>query len=315
MKPIALVTATVIGSLSPVASAASESDILRARCADQERTIQALEKEIDSLHALLAKNNATPKQMIAKQAPQMTPSHQENYKVVKGDSMCKIARKHGVSLNALLNANKGINPNRLSIGQSISLPSSVAKAEPVSQTPKAIAKAEVLPAPIPPATQPEVPQATSSTRDYVVKKGDTLYGIARKNNTTVANILEQNQGLDPRKLRPGQSIALATTETTSATPSKAPAKQEKTQAIAKQEPKPKPVAKASKPSQQTQKVAHTPKHSKVRTVTVNRQMTFGEFASVYGASVEQINEMNGLKLSKSTVLAQGSELYIPNNQH
>ena len=44
-------------------------------------------------------------------------------------------------------------------------------------------------------------------------------------------------------------------------------------------------------------------------------MTFGEFASAYGATVEQINVMNGLKLTKGTVLAQGSELYIPGNQH
>lgn len=46
-----------------------------------------------------------------------------------------------------------------------------------------------------------------------------------------------------------------------------------------------------------------------------RQMTFGEFASAQGSTVDQINAMNGLKLTKSTVLAQGSELYIPTNQY
>jgi len=320
MKPIALVTAAIVGSLSQMAPAASESDTLRTRCASQERQISELEKEIDSLHALLKKNNASPQHIAAvPTAPKSTAS----YKVASGDSLSKIARNNGVSLNALMAANKGINPNQLRIGQSIHLPSSAAVTKKSTTPAKAAptAKAEILPAPIPAATHAEVPKAVVNTKDYVVKKGDTLYGIARKNNTSVANILEQNQGLNPRKLRPGQSIAIATTQSSSSVAKKAPAVAKKatpaskSAPVVKKEAPKKKVAKAASAAQQTQQVKHTPKQSKVRTVSVTRQMTFGEFASAYGATVEQINTMNGLKLTKGTVLAQGSELYIPGNQH
>lgn len=318
MKPIALVTAAIVGSLSQIAPAASESDTLRTRCASQERQISELEKEIDSLHALLKKNNASPQRIAA--APK-TPTVTASHKVASGDSLSKIARSNGVSLNALMAVNKGINPNKLRIGQTIQLPSSATISKkataPAKTTP--IAKAEILPDPIPAATHAEVPKAVVNTKDYVVKKGDTLYGIARENNTSVANILEQNQGLDPRKLRPGQSIAIATTQSSSAVAKKAPVVAKKSTPaskpapVVKKEAPKKEVAKAT--PQQTQQVQHSPKQTKVRTVSVTRQMTFGEFASAYGATVEQINVMNGLKLTKGTVLAQGSELYIPGNQH
>jgi LysM repeat protein len=314
MNQFALVTAAVVGSLSQMAPAASETDTLRNRCATQERQITELEKEIDSLHALLAKNNTSSQRLaVATTAPTNTI----NYKVAKGDSLSKIARKHGVSLNALMVTNKGINPSKLSIGQTVNVPSSATVTKETSAKPAPIAKAEILPAPIPAATHAEVPKAIVNTKDYVVQKGDTLYGIARKYNTSVANILEQNQGLDPRKLRPGQSIAIATAQSSSVT--------KKTPTVAKQAAKPVPVveketpkkkvAKSAPAKQTTQQVKHSPKQSKVRTVSVTRQMTFGEFASTHGSSVEQINVMNGLKLTKSTVLAQGSELYIPGNQH
>ena len=320
MKQFALVTAAVVGSLSQMAPAASETDTLRTRCASQDRQITELEKEIDSLHALLAKNKVTPQQLAAV-TPASAPAvkNTASYKVAKGDSLSKIARNHGVSLNALMSANNGINPNKLRIGQTVHVPSSSATVvkEQVKEVPSStVAKVETLPAPIPAATHAEVPEAIVNTKDYVVQKGDTLYGIARKNNTSVANILEQNQGLDPRKLRPGQSIAIATTQTSAVdkkTPTVAKLESAKPAAVAKkQTPE---VAKAAPAKQTTQQVKHTPKQAKVRTVSVTRQMTFGEFATTYGSSVDQINTMNGLKLTKSTVLAQGSELYIPNNQH
>ena len=207
MKQLALVTAAVVGSLSQMAPAASETDILRTRCASQNRQITELEKEIDSLHALLAKNNVTPAS---------ASTNTVSYKVAKGDSLSKIASNHGVSLNALMAANNGIKPNKLSIGQTVHVPSSTAVAQKTPAAPATTAKAEILPAPIPAATHAEIPKAIVNTKDYVVQKGDTLYGIARKNNTSVANILEQNQGLNPRKLRPGQSIAIATVQSNSA---------------------------------------------------------------------------------------------------
>jgi len=44
---------------------------------------------------------------------------------------------------------------------------------------------------------------------------------------------------------------------------------------------------------------------------VHKQITYGQLASKHGASTSQLNELNGLSLSKSTMLAIGSELYVP----
>ena len=49
----------------------------------------------------------------------------------------------------------------------------------------------------------------------------------------------------------------------------------------------------------------------IRTITVNQQITYGQFATRHGASTTQLNELNGLSLSKNTTLAKGSELYVP----
>ena len=51
--------------------------------------------------------------------------------------------------------------------------------------------------------------------------------------------------------------------------------------------------------------------SEIRTITVHKQITYGQFANQYGASTGQLNELNGLSLSKNTMLAIGSELYVP----
>ena len=50
----------------------------------------------------------------------------------------------------------------------------------------------------------------------------------------------------------------------------------------------------------------------VRTITVvEEQITYGQFATRHGASTTQLDELNGLSLSKNTTLTKGSELYVP----
>ena len=40
-------------------------------------------------------------------------------------------------------------------------------------------------------------------------------------------------------------------------------------------------------------------------------MTYGEFATKHGTDAERLNALNGLDLTTATVLAKGSELYVP----
>jgi hypothetical protein len=52
---------------------------------------------------------------------------------------------------------------------------------------------------------------------------------------------------------------------------------------------------------------------KVRPIVIEEEMTYGDFAIKHGTDAERLNALNGLDLTPSTVLAKGSELYVPGN--
>lgn len=100
-----------------------------------------------------------------------------NYYTVKsGDSLWSISRKFGITVDELKNANN-LSSNLLSIGQNLIIPGKEA-------------------------------QATSG--EYVVKKGDSLYSIARKYNTSVDNLKSINN-ITTDSLAIGQIIKLPST--------------------------------------------------------------------------------------------------------
>ena len=57
---------------------------------------------------------------------------------------------------------------------------------------------------------PYSPPQTNSQKNYIVKKGDTLYSIAQRYNTTVDELKKQNQ-LSTNQLTIGQSLVLPST--------------------------------------------------------------------------------------------------------
>jgi hypothetical protein len=46
-------------------------------------------------------------------------------------------------------------------------------------------------------------------------------------------------------------------------------------------------------------------------VTIDSEITYGDFAANHGTDTERLNALNGLDLMNATVLAKGSELYVP----
>ncbi|MCF7669416.1 MAG: LysM peptidoglycan-binding domain-containing protein [Verrucomicrobia bacterium] len=104
------------------------------------------------------------------------------YTVKSGDSFYKIAKDHGVSVKAIVDANPGLDPRRLQIGQKI-----------------------VIPAPTAAEQSAAAPADDGNT--YVVQSGDTLIGIARKFGTTVSALKESNN-LRTDRILVGQKLVL-----------------------------------------------------------------------------------------------------------
>jgi serine-type D-Ala-D-Ala carboxypeptidase/endopeptidase (penicillin-binding protein 4) len=59
-----------------------------------------------------------------------------------------------------------------------------------------------------PTAAPAEPREPRQERTHTVRAGDTLDGIARRHGTTVRAIEAANPGINPRRIRPGQSIRL-----------------------------------------------------------------------------------------------------------
>jgi nucleoid-associated protein YgaU len=137
------------------------------------------------------------------------------YIVKSGDSPARIAKRQLGSesrVNEILALNPGLNPKNLKVGQELILPAGAAPV--AAQTPAQPVAAAAKPAG-PSAAKPvaaSAPKASSKGgRSYKVQKGDTLSAIARRELGSASrskDIQSMNPGLDPAKLKVGQTIQL-----------------------------------------------------------------------------------------------------------
>jgi membrane-bound lytic murein transglycosylase D len=126
--------------------------------------------------------------------------------VQKGDTLSVIARKYGVSIPDLTQANKITVRTSLRIGQELLVPMSGARMPPPSST--AVASYVATPSTGSSArtAPPSTPQAIPAV--YRVKRGDTLTAIAAKFNVTVNDLKKWNK-LTSTRLDVGQRLSLA----------------------------------------------------------------------------------------------------------
>ena len=108
------------------------------------------------------------------------PAGSNYYTVQSGDSLWSISKKFGISVDELKQANN-LTSNLLSIGQNLYIPNK---------------------------------ETDVTTSEYVVSKGDTLYGIAQKFGTTVDNLKSINN-LTTDSLAVGQILKIPSEEVSS----------------------------------------------------------------------------------------------------
>ena len=156
-------------------------------------------------------NSLTPAAPVATAetaAPAPAPATR-TYAVKKGDSLWKIAKLENVSVGELSRANNLTKTSSLKIGQKLTIPSRK------TETPT-VAAASVAPISTD-ATAAAAPTADVSGANYTVKKGDSLWKIARQQSVTVA-ALKQANNLSSDSLKMGQKLRIPTASASATAP-------------------------------------------------------------------------------------------------
>ena len=168
------------------------------------RPVATLEDEMfaSDVPAQQGSETLAPKSGKKEAAP--AEGEQKTYIVQKGDSLSKIASKHGVNLSILMEANGLNRKSVIKVGQKLAIPAASAQ----------------------PKAQPAAAQENSGSSEvvtYVVQKGDNLSKIASKYHTSVAAIMELN-GMTKSSINAGKTLKIPTgTKAAAAEKKQAPA--------------------------------------------------------------------------------------------
>ena len=192
----------------------------------------------------------------------LRPSDLAIYKVERGDTLWGIARKNGVALSKLLDANPNLNQSgRLSIGQEIMIPDT---GTPGLSLPKASPEASNL-------------ESGLTGNSYSVEKGDTLSRIARKHGLRLSELLKANNMSMSSIIRPGQKLLI-------------------------------PEGSSYVPAETTEVSAPRVVPLGASTHVVKKGDNLSRIASIYGVSVGQIMEWNGL--TNPSLIRAGQPLIV-----
>ncbi len=267
-----LASLVVVLASSGSLMSATETDRLRALCAEQEMQIRQLEEKIAQLTDTPPPSRPAPSEPSAPtEAGDAKPvSEESTYTVKSGDSMERIARHHGTTATALSKLNGLKDGSIIHPGQKLKVPGKTAVAD-------------------------RQPAPVKESRTHNVAAGDTFFKISMKYGVSVDELIAANPGVNHKSLRVGQKIKV---DRTSTAVSNAPA------------PAPSLGSSPSFPILNNPAPVEKPRTSD-RPILIEKEITYGQFAAKHGTTTRRLDELNGLELDPSTVLAKGSELYIP----
>ena len=271
-----LASLVVVLASSGSLMSATETDRLRALCAEQEMQIRQLEEKIAQLTDTPPPSRPAPSvpSAPAESSDAKTASQESTYTVKSGDSIERIARNHGTTAYALSKLNGLKDGSLIHPGQKLKVPGKTA-----------VAGSQPAPA--------------KESRTHTVSAGETFFKISMKYGVTVDELIAANPSVNHKSLRVGQKIKVDRTSTAVA---KAPAPAPK--------PTPSLASSPSIPILNNPAPVEKPRTSD-RPILIEKEITYGQFAAKHGTTTRRLDELNGLELDPSTVLAKGSELYIP----
>ncbi len=149
-----------------------------------------------------ADSTVEPLPTVSDTTTPLVPSGSTSYTIQWGDWLSKVAQRFGVTTQALMAANPGLDPNRVYPGQVVIIPA-VGAAVPTPSTPTSSTPPASTPAP---SVTPAPPPSGSFT--YTVQRGDWLYSIARKFNVTVQALQSANPSVIQGPVYPGQVLII-----------------------------------------------------------------------------------------------------------
>lgn len=141
-----------------------------------------------------AANGINENQKIAIPEPHTAGTTHE---VVSKETLYSIAKKYNVSVDQLYALNPDVKNSALQVGQLLVVSKSGTSKKTTSSS----------------AVPKEVKENDPSVKSITVQPGETIYGIAVKNSTTVSQIYELNPEVEKRGIQPGQELKIPTVET------------------------------------------------------------------------------------------------------
>jgi LysM repeat protein len=120
------------------------------------------------------------------------------HKIESGESFATIAKKYGVSVDAIIKANPNVNPRRLQIGQLVKVPEKSATMLAGSATTKVEKSFE---------SAAVASNVTGESKTYVVKPGDNLTKIAKSQGVKISELKAANN-LSGDRINVGQKLKI-----------------------------------------------------------------------------------------------------------
>ncbi|MDB4371940.1 LysM peptidoglycan-binding domain-containing protein [bacterium] len=256
---------------------------LHSRISSKERQLAEIQKELHELRSRL-------------RSPTVG-----KYSIRQGETLHSIARRNGVSVSSIIKWNKITDPAKLKVGEKIII-------------------SELLHSPISVPSPDRISSAGSA--DYVIASGDTFYSIARRHKMDLSELRALNPNVNIHLLSPGKKLRVSGETPLDSRPAK---RQEVL--VAEKDVKSKidqpalesPIRAealksivASKSLPQPPMIEDRNISSTTTSIILTDVITFEAFASRHNTNTKLLNALNGWNLPRTTILAGGSEILVPN---